>query len=50
MLKGALHPNFIFSNFFLLLLIWTILKVFMELVTVLLLSYVLVFWCKACGI
>ena len=38
---------FFFKIFF---LMWTILKVFIELVTVLLLFYVLVFGCEACGI
>ena len=38
--------SFFFKDF----LTWTILKVFIEFVTMLLLFYVLVFWRQACGI
>ena len=35
---------FVFGEFLLFIFIWTILKIFVEFVTVLLLFYVLVFW------
>ena len=39
---------FLFKDFFFFFLMWTILKIFIEFVTILLLFYVLFFW--ACGI